>query len=241
MLNKYKEFLENKGYKVLYMGLYGSQNYNLHNEESDIDVRAIVLLPLADLLRGKTISKTYELGEEGLIDVKDVMTYYKIAQKGNPSFIEPIQSSYALGEEEIANIMSDFQVNPMALAGMAKEKYWGIKRDLPRNSPTFEKFGYDTKQLLHIVRLVHLLETLEREQTLSLSYLSYNDDDSFRKTLLDIKEGKLATTKEEALELAEAHLDKAEILLKSTPKFEKDLNDEAIIEYLERQYKLMLK
>ena len=28
-LNDYKKMLENKGYNVIYIGLYGSQNYNL--------------------------------------------------------------------------------------------------------------------------------------------------------------------------------------------------------------------
>ena len=37
-LNKYKKELEQRGYKVIYIGLYGSQNYNCSDEFSDIDV-----------------------------------------------------------------------------------------------------------------------------------------------------------------------------------------------------------
>ena len=39
-LSNYKKILESKGYNVIYIGLYGSQNYNLDDEESDIDVKA---------------------------------------------------------------------------------------------------------------------------------------------------------------------------------------------------------
>ena len=42
-LSRYKKILEDKGYNVIYVGLYGSQNYNLDDEESDIDAKAIIV------------------------------------------------------------------------------------------------------------------------------------------------------------------------------------------------------
>ena len=33
ILNYYKQLLEQKGYKVIYVALYGSQNYNVDDEK----------------------------------------------------------------------------------------------------------------------------------------------------------------------------------------------------------------
>ena len=41
-LSRYKDLLEEKGYTVVYIGLYGSQNYNLDDEQSDIDCKVII-------------------------------------------------------------------------------------------------------------------------------------------------------------------------------------------------------
>lgn len=49
-LGQYKKVLEDKGYQVIYIGLYGSQNYNLDDELSDIDCKAIILPSLHDMV-----------------------------------------------------------------------------------------------------------------------------------------------------------------------------------------------
>ena len=66
-----KKILEERGYKVIYIGLYGSQNYNLSDEQSDIDVKAIILPTLQDIIFRKVTSTTIEC-ENGNIDVKDL-------------------------------------------------------------------------------------------------------------------------------------------------------------------------
>ena len=72
-----KRILENKGYKVIYIGLYGSQNYNLDDEESDIDVKAIVLPDLQDIIRRKAVSTFFEC-ENGYLDVNYLLTFYVV-------------------------------------------------------------------------------------------------------------------------------------------------------------------
>ena len=93
-----KRILENKGYKVIYIGLYGSQNYNLDDEESDIDVKAIVLPDLQDIIRRKAVSTTIEC-ENGNIDVKDLLTFYDVIKKGNFSYVEAIDTCYSIGDK----------------------------------------------------------------------------------------------------------------------------------------------
>ena len=49
-LLKYKQALEKDGYNVLYIALYGSQNYGVSDEYSDIDAKAIVLPKIDDIV-----------------------------------------------------------------------------------------------------------------------------------------------------------------------------------------------
>lgn len=73
-LRKHKEHLEDLGYHVVMIGLYGSYNYNLNDEESDFDTKAVVLPQLEDLLLKKDLNRVYD-HYDGQIDVKDVMSF----------------------------------------------------------------------------------------------------------------------------------------------------------------------
>ena len=68
-LSKYKKDLEDRGYNVIYIGLYGSQNYSVDDEQSDIDARAIILPSLHDIVFRKVTSKVieYDEGDSGMI------------------------------------------------------------------------------------------------------------------------------------------------------------------------------
>jgi len=43
-LEKVKKQLVDMGYNVLGIGVYGSQNYNMHDKDGDIDMRVVVML-----------------------------------------------------------------------------------------------------------------------------------------------------------------------------------------------------
>ena len=112
---------EEKGYKVIYIGLYGSQNYNLDDEESDIDVKAIIMPTLHDIIFRKVTSATIEC-EKGNIDVKDLITFYDVIKKGNFSYIESIQTKYSIGDKYIKELFSQFKVNKKSMLGAMYEK-----------------------------------------------------------------------------------------------------------------------
>lgn len=75
-LTNRKKILEERGYKVIYIELYGSQNYNLSDEQSDIDVKAIILPTLQDIIFRKVTSPTMFAREyrtfDGSIPKKDL-------------------------------------------------------------------------------------------------------------------------------------------------------------------------
>ena len=60
-IDEVREFLIDKGYNVYYIGLYGSQNYGIDTEASDLDFKAIILPSLRMLVdNSKELSKVYE-------------------------------------------------------------------------------------------------------------------------------------------------------------------------------------
>lgn len=161
MLKETKEYIEREyGYKVAYLALYGSQNYNLDTPESDIDLRAIVIPSLTDLVKGnKPVSKTLHInqGKVEQVDVKDIREYLKILKKGNPAYIEPLVTDTYIIDDDFKGLFNYFRENveeyvrklevrvSKATMGMALQK---IDR--------YEK-KQDNKDLIHIIRLWLLL------------------------------------------------------------------------------------
>lgn len=184
-LNHRKNILEEKGYKVIYIGLYGSQNYNLSDEQSDIDVKAIILPTLQDIIFRKVISTTIEC-ENGNIDVKDLITFYDVIKKGNFSYVEAIDTKYFIGDKYIKELFSQFRPNCKSVLGAMYEKRKALTHEYPSKHNEFQKWGFDPKQHHHILRLYDLLEyNLKNNDT--RSYLVYEDNSYRQKELLDYK------------------------------------------------------
>lgn len=158
-LQMYKNNLESLGYTVLYIGLYGSQNYNLDDEQSDIDARAIVLPSFRDLISRSIISKTIQF-ETGLVDVKDVITYLSIIKKCDASFIEPIETSYYIGDVELRHLFSVYKINLKSIFNTMLHKR---KRLLHTKS---SDSLYNAKDYHHIIRLYDLLEYIIKRKKL---------------------------------------------------------------------------
>lgn len=177
-LSSYKSILEEKSYNVIYIGLYGSQNYNVDDEFSDIDCKAIVLPSLHDIIFRKVTSKTIEL-ENGAIDVKDLITFYDVIRKGNFSYIESIDTDYFIGDKYIKELFRQIRPNLKSILGAMYEKRKALTHEYPSKTKEFEKWGFDPKQYHHIVRLYDLVHYNIINDT-SYSYLKYNDDDDAR-------------------------------------------------------------
>ncbi len=187
-LSEYKKILEDKGYDVIYIGLYGSQNYNLDDEESDIDVKAIVLPSLSDVIFRRVTSITIEC-KNGNIDVKDLLTFYDVIKKGNFSYIESIDTEYYIGDKYIKELFKSFRPNVKSILDAMYEKRKALTHEYPSKHKEFEKWGYDPKQHHHILRLYDLINhnLLYNEEK---SYLTYDDLDIRRRELMDFKRNK---------------------------------------------------
>lgn len=238
-LKEYKKILEEKGFNVIYIGLYGSQNYNLDDEESDIDVKAIILPSLHDIIFRKITSKTIEC-ENGNIDVKDLLTFYDVIKKGNFSYIESIQTEYFIGDKYIKELFSQFKVNKKSMLGAMYEKRKALTHQYPSKVEEFEKWGFDPKQHHHILRLYDLLNynLLNNENK---SFLKYENDDIRRETLIDYKRNKNNIAKNIIEEESDLIIEQARNLIDYDYHYEVVNIDEEINKYIEDKIKIELR
>lgn len=216
--------------------LYGSQNYGLAVESSDVDTRVIYIPTLKDLVRNRVVSKTVSL-PDGLADVKDIREMFTQLKKSNPTYFEILVTDYYYVNENYKEEFEALRKNATKIAtynklrltfatyGTATSKMKSLINNTNSRKEVIEKYGYDSKHAYHILRL---------EQFIIRILSGYNLKDSLNakeypnyKTILDIRNYKLS--KEEALRLCEVSLER----IKSFTQKEYKEVDQEVLEMLD--------
>src|SRR5574344_1042656 len=168
--NHYDKLVELE-YNVVGVFLYGSQNYELDYDKSDVDTKAIVLPTLDDIvLNRQPVSTTIDIGNNCLCDVKDIRKMFECFKKQNINFIELLFTKYfvlnplykSLYEPMLSNAELIARYNDYAsincMSGMALEKYNALTHPYPSIKEKIDKYGYDNKQLHHILRIKDFIQ-----------------------------------------------------------------------------------
>lgn len=155
---------------VFYCGLYGSQNYGLNTDDSDVDTKCMVLPPFRDVVLGRKMVSTDLADPYGaLCNVKDVRAMFDNFYKGNINFVEVLFTDYfSVGVDYLAEAKElrdhrDMVANrdPLKLmemaAGMARQKYVAFNKPFESKKEVLDKYGYDPKQLHHLGRLAYFM------------------------------------------------------------------------------------
>ena len=193
-LQSYKEHIEAQGYYVYCIMLKGSQNYNLSDEESDIDANAILIPKLADIRSNIKPKFTFPTGE---VTCHNIYSFAEIVAKGNPQWSEAVNSKYVLGEP--LDMFKKYSINPSALKGMFMEKVHALDKRYPSRAKYIDKYGWDGKQLHHLIRLYDLLV---KDKIIH----EYHGKD--REYMLSIKRHKFPLTKEDSFLLRDEYVEK---------------------------------
>ena len=198
--------------RIVGIFLQGSQNYGLETPKSDVDTKLIVT-PTFDevVLNKKPISTTHVRANNEHTDLKDIRLMLATFRKQNLNFIEILFTPYAwvnplfesewgrltAAREQIAHYSPYSAVKTMK--GIAMEKYHAMEHEYPSKLEVLAEYGYDPKQLHHILRL-------EEFMTRWLDGEPYEDCLLSKKTdyLKQIKFGCLS--KDEAVEMADRYV-----------------------------------
>lgn len=212
-VQEHYDYLQEKGYEIVFLALQGSQNYGLdvYDDDymSDVDTKAVILPSFEDFVYNKQpVSETIVLENNEHIDVKDVRVMFETYKKQNVNFIETLFSEFKIvndkykdltqilfdNAEEIAHINVNQAIRCMA--GMSKEKLKALKHPYPTIVDKIEKYGYDPKQLHHILRMN---DFIKKYAILRKPYKECLIPDN-KEYLIEIKKGILS--EEEATNLA---------------------------------------
>lgn len=251
-------YLQSLGYEVVGVFLQGSQNYELDYEGSDIDTKAIILPSLEDIILGTPmVSTTLILDTNEHIDVKDIRKMFESIKKQNINFMEILFTDYLVlnnkysdhmeyvleRAETIARMDEPKSVNCMC--GMAMEKFKALCHPYPSTIDKIEKFGYDPKQLHHIVRMEEFLRRFLDGEKYSNCLISNQ-----KEFLLTLKKGD-GISLEQANDIAKEHLkklDELKIKAKSLVSFDEekrnhcsDMLDECAIKIITKYLKTKIK
>jgi len=218
-LNKQKQIIEGMGYKVAYICLYGSQNYDMDiytdDYQSDIDMKAIIVPTLDDMINNsKPISTVIET-EWGQCDLKDIRIYFdKGILKANPVYVETLYTNYYIIDElfeeeftyirakreELADVLKGQMIR--AMHGMMMEKKKALCHPYPTLKHKIDKWGYDGKQLHHIYR-IYLMMTMYYELGISMRECLYAFNGLEKNLLMSFKLNEVSL--EKALEMSDTY------------------------------------
>lgn len=205
------------GRKELFRVLVGSHNYNLNTESSDKDFKIFVVPTFDDLYFNKQFSKSY-IGVTEDLDCHDIRKISSLLWKANVNFLEILFSkefhinpclskntknlihTIFKHKDEIVRMNLPYLYN--ACVGMHITKKKQIDKGTKGTQYLVDKYGYDTKQAMHSIRILDFLRRYANSNFDNFEFaIKYDDKDDFRKLLLDIKSG--LYSKEQFIKISE--------------------------------------
>lgn len=217
--NRVKEHYDKvKSFNLDVVGVFlqGSWNYGLGYEGSDVDTKAVILPTFEDFVRTKSpLSHTHVLENNEHIDLKDVRVMLPIFKKQNMNFIEILFTEYMVLNPEYTSLFIPLLEAREAIAryndfaaincqvGMIYQKYQALEHPYPSLVDKLEKFGYDPKQLSHIVRGLDFLEQFISGKPYKECLIPKNKD-----YILEVKKG--IHSLDEARKIAKESVNKAQ-------------------------------
>lgn len=203
--------------RIVGIFLQGSQNYGLVTPQSDVDTKLIVTPTFKDIaMNRKPVSTTHIRANEEHIDFKDIRLYIQTFRKQNLNFLEILYTDFAIVnpiyEKQWNRLVESREAithfNPyrsvQSMKGIALEKYHAMEHEYPSKVEVLKKYGYDPKQLHHLVRVEDYLGRYINGE----SYESCLDPGPMKQELIEIKMGKYSLADARSIaDKAKAHVE----------------------------------
>lgn len=145
--------------------LQGSQNYHLETSRSDVDTKLLVAPSFNEIALAKQpVSHTHVRSNNEHIDFKDIRLMIQTFRKQNINFIECLFTSYKMVTDKYASLWAELcnrkediaHYDPAyavkSMMGQIRQKRKYLQNDSEGRHANIEKYGYDPKELHHIIR-----------------------------------------------------------------------------------------
>ena len=240
-LQEAKETLKNR--PIVVLACQGSQNYGLDYEDSDFDTKCITVPTFKEIaLNKKALSTTHVRENNEHIDLKDIRLYIQTFRKQNLNFLEILFTPYYVCPmNNFTNFYNEWgklidnrekiaHMNPLrgfaSMKGIAAEKYHALEHHYPSRMHMIEKFGYDPKQLHHLLRIDEFMKRFYNGESYENCLISDYPD-----YLIDIKKGLFNL--EEARDIANTTMQEIDNLYNKAKNILNNKEDKESVELLE--------
>lgn len=225
--------------------LQGSQNYGLDYEGSDVDTKLIVVPTFKDIaMNKKPVSTTHVRSNNEHIDWKDVRLYIQTFRKQNLKFVEILFTPYKIinpkysyqwnrltnAREEIARYAPDQAIKVMG--GVSRERYHAMEHRYPSRIEWIDRFGYDPKQLHHLIRMEQFIERYIQGQPYEHCLKDYDSE-----YMVKVKQGYYSL--EEARKVADDAINNIEAMCNKFLLVEHPVNEKIDDLFNDVQYEIM--
>lgn len=109
--NEVDKWCEQNGHVRVMTNLYGSQNYNVHFPDSDVDTKSIILPNYRNLIFKPAYSHTLILPNDEHAEMKDIRLMFQQYRKQNINFIEALYSPYVNINPKFDEVYRELYVN----------------------------------------------------------------------------------------------------------------------------------
>ena len=195
-----------EGRKVALGSLVGSHNYNLNTEKSDVDVKYFVFPTFDDLYSGKYFTASTQSETEDKT-VHDIRRLQELLYKSNVNFLEICFSKEIYGDPAIVQFVTtyaeDFARGHLkalyfCMQGAFQSKRAGLYKGTATTAPDVEKYGYDAKNLHHMLRLAEICHNYQMKDFRNFAgSLYFSDTCLARENLIAIKNYDIIFCKED--------------------------------------------
>ena len=240
-LQEAKETLKDR--PIVVLACQGSQNYGLDYEDSDFDTKCITVPTFKEIaLNKKALSTTHIRENNEHIDLKDIRLYIQTFRKQNLNFLEILFTPYYVCPmNNFTNFYNEWgklidnrekiaHMNPLrgfsSMKGIAAEKYHALEHHYPSRMHMIEKFGYDPKQLHHLLRIDEFMKRFYNGESYEDCLISDYPD-----YLIDIKKGLFDLNK--ARDIANTTMTEIENLYNKAKNTLNNKEDKEMVELLE--------
>lgn len=147
--------------RVLFTGLYGSQNYKTDLPTSDVDTKVIILPSFYSMVFGTANTVRERHMDDGSIsNVMDLVSFSRNIMKGSINFVEILFTDYFLVEEDGVEIWAWLRNNREALVRINPNgTLHACMGHIMRNFKEFQKHNEnEAKAVSNIARLASFME-----------------------------------------------------------------------------------